>query len=288
MLLSVLIYVGLIHVLPYSIIKPQRTTSINYLENNAINFDSVFVISFDTTKLKGYHVKSSLSKPKASIILVHGIGGCKEHFTNLAANLAKKGYDCWVFDNRAHGESEGLYTTYGYLEKKDIKAIVDAIKQKTPETKVAIWGNSLGGAIAIQALEYDKRIGFGIIESTFTNLRQIVYDYQKRLFFDVGIEFASNMALDEAGKIARFNPDKVSPIEAVKKITQPILICHGDKDENISVEYGKSLFNNLASKDKTLVLVKGGGHYNLATTGGSTYNNKLIGFLEVHSTNKLF
>jgi uncharacterized protein len=276
-------YVVLVHVLPYSIIKPPRTTATNYLDNDFIEYDKVLVTSFDSIKLKGYHVKSFSGKPKASLILVHGIGGCKEHFTNLAANLSKKGYDCWLFDNRAHGESEGLYSTYGYLEKKDIKAIVDAIKMKTPETKVAIWGNSLGGAIAIQALEYDKRLEFGIIESSFANLRQIVYDYQKRLFFDIGIKFASNVALNEAGEIARFNPDEVSPIDSVKKITQPIMICHGDKDENISIEYGKALFNNLASKDKSFVLVKGGGHYSLATIGGNAYNDKLMAFLEVHS-----
>ncbi len=277
-------YVILIHVLPYSIIIPPRVTSIDYFENGTTQYDKVDVVSFDKTKLKGFHVKSSLGKPKASIILVHGIGGCKEHFTDLAINLAENGYDSWLFDNRAHGESEGRYTTYGDFEKKDIKAIVNAIKKKTPDTKVAIWGNSLGGAIAIQAIEYDKRIEFGIIESTFSDLRQIVYDYQKRFLFDIGIEFASNIALNEAGQIAKFNPDRVSPIESVKHITQPILISHGDKDTNISVEYGKALYENLASKDKTLVLVKGGGHHNLAAIGGQAYPKKLLNFLEAHSS----
>lgn len=281
--LGVVGYVVLIHVLPYSIIKPPRVTAINYLLTDSISYDKVVVVSFDSTKLKGFHVKSILKKPKASLILVHGVGGCKEHFTNLAINLAKKGYDCWFFDNRAHGESDGLYSTYGYLEKKDIKAIVDTIKTKIPETKVAIWGNSLGGAIAIQAMEYDKRIQFGIVESTFTNLRQIVYDYQKHFLYGIGMKFASNIALNQAGEIAKFNPDEVSPIQSVKHITQPILISHGDQDENISVDYGHALFENLASKDKSFVLVKGGGHHNLAAIGGNAYKKKLMDFLEAHA-----
>lgn len=284
LLIGIASYVALVHVLPYFIVKPPRITEVNYLENDTISYDKVVVVSFDSVKLKGYHAKTTLGKPKASLILVHGIGGCKEHFTNLAISLVEQGYDCWFFDNRAHGESEGLYTTYGFLEKKDIKAIIDVIKAKTPDTKVAIWGNSLGGAIAIQALEYDKRIEFGIVESTFANLRQIVYDYQKRFLFDIGMKCVSNFALNEAGKIAKFNPDDVSPIKAVKRITQPIMISHGDKDENISVEYGKTLFKNVASKDKTLVLVKGKGHNNLATTGGPNYRAKLMVFLEAHSS----
>ena len=92
------------------------------------------------------------------------------------------------------------------------------------------------------------------------------------------------MALNEAGKIAKFNADEISPIDAVKHITQPLLICHGDKDENISINYGKALFKNLASKDKSFILVKGGGHHNLSTIGGDVYTDKLMSFLEVHAS----
>jgi len=81
-----------------------------------------------------------------------------------------------------------VYSTYGYHEKNDISLIIDEIKKKQPNTKLGIWGNSLGGAIALQAIEKDKRLEFRIIESTFTDLNQIVYDYQKRFSYGVGLE----------------------------------------------------------------------------------------------------
>lgn len=87
--------------------------------------------------------------------------------------------DTFIFDSRAHGESQGKYCTYGFYEKKDISAIVDFIGPKYRNVNIGIWGNSLGAAVAIQAMEYDSRILFGIIESTFTDLSQIVFDYKK-------------------------------------------------------------------------------------------------------------
>lgn len=267
------------NVLPYAIIQPPRIEATNALQVNNIPFEDVEVISFDTLKLKGYHVKSALDITYASMILVHGIGGCKEHFSELAIDLSNEGYDVWFFDNRAHGISEGQYSTYGFYEKKDITKIVDEVKQRS-DSKIGIWGNSLGGAIAIQALEIDDRIDFGIIESTFTDLNQIVYDYQKRIAKGIGLRFICNHALKKAGEIANFNPNEVSPIKSVLNINQPVFFAHGDNDKNIKVEYGKQLFENLASTQKELVIVEGGGHFGLGQTGGEEYKNKIHNFLK--------
>ena len=280
--LTVIICVAILflinNVLPYAIIKPPRIEAINALQTNNIPYKNVEVISFDTLKLKGYHVKSALDTTIASMILVHGIGGCKEHFSELAIDLSNKGYDVWFFDNRAHGKSEGEYSTYGFYERRDIIKIVDVIKEQS-NSKIGIWGNSLGGAIAIQALELDKRIAFGIIESTFTDLKQVVYDYQKRITKGIGFRFICNQALKRAGKIANFNPDEVSLISSVININQPVFLAHGDSDQNINVEYGRQLFKNLASIQKELAIVKGGGHFGLAQTGGENYTNKILNFL---------
>lgn len=282
-ILSIGFYIATIHILPYSIIKPYRAIGINELDTENINYNNVDVKSFDSINLKGYHVKSLRDTTFASIILVHGIGGCKEHFTNLAIKLANQGYDTWLFDNRAHGTSGGLYSTYGFYEKMDISEIVNKIQKETPNTKIGIWGNSLGGAIAVQSLAYDKRIEFGIIESSFSDLRQIVYDYQKRFCFGIGFKFAADIALNEAGEIANFNPDEVKPIRSASKISQPIILSHGDADLNININYGKALYKNIESKEKELIIVKGGGHYGLSETGGLGYEKKLFDFLKKQS-----
>lgn len=279
-LILVIGYIGLHHIAPYAIVMPPRADCSSYLpENYGLNGDRITIQTQDSIQLKGYWSKSKQDSIQGVVIMVHGIGGCKEAFLGLASDLAKQGIESVFFDNRAHGQSGGLYTTYGFKEKKDIAEIVDFIKSKHPETPIGIWGNSLGGAIAIQAMEYDERIEFGIIESTFAELDQIVYDYKKRLLKGVGLRFASDIALKRAGEIADFNPKQVSPLASVKNIEQPIFIAHGDADENINYEYGQLLYEHTKSTKKEFYLVKGAGHYGLVSKGGKDYTDKIAAFL---------
>ncbi|PHS04377.1 MAG: hypothetical protein COA88_13575 [Kordia sp.] len=267
-------------ILPYSIIKPHRISE--NLSPDSLNLKSsnIDIKVDENINLKGYWIQSTQDETKAIMILLHGIGGCKEHFLGLAKKLANKGIATIVFDSRAHGKSGGEYCTYGYKEKKDISKIINYIKSKAPVLPIGIWGNSMGGAIAIQALEEDKRLDFGIIESTFTALDQIVYDYQKRHLKGIGVKILTDFALKRAGEIGDFDPDMVKPINSVKNIEQPVLISHGDSDENISFHYGKALFDELKSKHKKFIKVKGGGHYDLSSKGGLNYNQTIFDFIE--------
>lgn len=272
-------YVISVHVAPYAIIQPQKINLSITPESLNLQSETLSIKVEDSIKLKGYWIESNTIETKGIMILIHGIGGCKEHFLGLAGNLANNGIASIVFDGRAHGESGGEYCTYGYYEKQDVSKIVDLIKQKNPILPIGIWGNSLGGAIAIQALEHDKRIEFGIIESTFTELDQIVYDYQKKMCKGIGVRFITDAALQEAGKIANFNPDEVKPIRSVANIQQPIFIAHGNHDENINYTYGKQLYDNTASKEKEFILVEGAGHFDVFAKGGKNYENKLMSFI---------
>lgn len=237
------------YVLPYAIIQPPRVSGNISPSDLKLKSDKITILTKDTIEIKAYWIGSNLKPSKSVVIFVHGVGGCKEHFLNLSKNLANIGIESILIDSRAHGESGGQFCTYGYKEKSDIAQVVDFIKEKNDSIPIGIWGNSMGGAIAIQALEFDSRIEFGIIESTFTKLEKIVYDYQKLHAFGIGLKPLCNIALNEAGRLANFNPDDVSPISSVKTIEQPIIIAHGKKDENIKFEYGKLLFENLKIKN---------------------------------------
>ncbi len=273
-------YIAVNSVLPNSIIQPKRISE-NLTPDNLNLKSSNIDINVDSgINLKGFWIQSNKSETKAIIILLHGIGGCKEHFLDLAKKLADKGIASIVYDSRAHGKSGGEYCTYGYKEKNDISKIINYIKSKDSVLPIGIWGNSMGGAIAIQALEKDNRLEFGIIESTFTALDQIVYDYQKRYLKGIGLRGLTDFVLKRAGEIGKFDPNKVKPIISVKNIEQPVLIAHGDSDKNISFDYGKALFNGLKSKHKKFIKVKEGGHYDLSSKGGLNYTQTIFEFIE--------
>lgn len=273
-------FVGVNNIAPLAIVQPPRINESITPQELELKSEDLHLTTADGVNLIGYWIQSDLDTSKGIIILIHGIGGCKEHFLNLAKELSKKGIESIVFDGRAHGKSGGEYCTYGFKEKHDIAQIVDKIKEQKPNLTIGIWGNSLGGAIAIQALEIEKRIQFGIIESTFTELNQIVFDYKKRTLKGIGIRSLSDHALKRAGQLADFDPQKVKPIESVKNIEQTIFLAHGDADENISPKYGQLLFDNLKTKNKKFTLVEGGGHFDLFEKGGIAYKNKIMDFID--------
>lgn len=264
---------------PYVITQPQRNGEATTPEQLQLPYTPLAFITQDSIQLNGYWTKSEQDSSKGILILVHGIGGCKEHFLGLAKELSQMGIDALLFDGRAHGQSGGEFCTYGFKEKEDIAQLVDYIQQRQPDLPIGIWGNSLGGAIALQALELDERIQFGLVESTFTDLGQIVFDYKKRILKGFGWRFLSDYALYRAGVVADFEPDQVRPIDAVRHIEQPVFIAHGDADNNISYRYSEQLFANLKSKDKTFYLVKDAGHFGLFYEGGTPYKDSLMQFI---------
>ena len=203
-------FIGVYYIAPYGITQPPRVKVSTTPNELGLISKTLVIETKDDIELRGYWIMSKTDTTKGIVILIHGIGGCKEHFLNLANELSKKGIASIVFDGRAHGQSGGKFCTYGFKEKMDVAQIVDKIKQQEPNLPIGVWGNSLGGAIAIQSLEYDNRIEFGIIESTFTDLNQIVYDYKRRILKGVGIRSVSDYALRRAGKIADFDPLQVS------------------------------------------------------------------------------
>lgn len=279
--LSVILVVGTlgIHfIAPYGIIQPMRKHLKTAPSDYGLQAESLYLTTDDGIGMDGYRTFSRLDYTMGAMILVHGIGSCKEDMMGLADMLAYSGIETYLFDLRAHGRSGGKYCTYGFYEKEDIKAIVTKVKADRPDLRLGIWGNSLGGAIALQALEADPRIDYGIIESTFTDLRSVVEAYQARLM-KIPLPFAARYALSRAAEIGEFDPDRVQPVESARNIRQPVLIAHGEEDERIAFENGQRIFDNLASADKEFVPVPGGRHMGMMAVGGEWYKKRLLAFI---------
>lgn len=266
-------------VLPFTIIQPQRIDHPHTPENYKLNFSDIRIINEPQDTLAGYWTYAENKKPKAVVLLLHGIGGCKEELLHKARHLSKLGYDAVLMDSRGHGKFENGFCTYGFYEKADFKLVIDEIKKQQPNLKLGVWGHSLGGALSLQIMENDQRIAFGIIESSFTHLRQIIYDYQQRIFKGISLKPFADFVLYRASKIAKFDPDVVLPIEAAKRLKQPILLIHGVSDEHISVEYSKTLFENVNNNNKELYLIPGAAHMDLWEKGGKEYEQKVFGFI---------
>ncbi len=265
-----------------------RVTGKNYEARTSFHPDTGYPLNFsayDGIQLSAFFTASRKDFTKGTIILLHGIRGTKEHFIPLSERLSKLGYNAVALDSRAHGQSTGVHCTFGVKEKRDISKLIDLLISKGIDSKtIGIWGQSLGGAIGLQAMAQEPRIAFGIIESTFRDLHSITNDYFN---YHAGFKnrFFINYLLQRAGKIADFNPNEASPITACKKITQPVLLVHGTADRRITIAYAKENFKHIASTSKTFIPIEGANHLNVWTVGGTAYFKTAEAFLNSHTAN---
>jgi len=141
-----------------------------------------------------------------------------------------------------------------------------------------VWGQSLGGAIGLQAMGYDQRIKFGIIESAFSDFRTIVNDYFDRY---AGFSYTpfSNYLVNRAGQIAAFDSNDASPITYCETINQPILIVHGNIDKRINIKYARANFSKIPSAKKEFIEIDSANHSNVWKVGGDAYFNRVLAFM---------
>lgn len=217
-----------------------------------------------------------------TIILLHGIASCKEMIAPRIAKYAQFGYNVVAYDSRANGKSGGEFCTLGYLEKYDVIDVLNEIENTYKlNGPFAIHGSSMGGAIALQALEIEPRLRCGVIVCAFASLRETVSDYMRRLY-SIRWHAITNYIVSRSETIAGFAVDDVLPERAARGVHQPVLVVHGDQDERVSVEYGRRNYRSLASTDKELYVVEGAGHVNISEIGGTLLDEKIHGWINTH------
>jgi uncharacterized protein len=241
--------------------------------------ENVFVETFDGFRLSGWFVAQK-KKSYGTIIFLHGVGDCKIAGVPFAQALYKKGFNIFLYDSRQHGESEGYYCTYGFYEKHDVSAVLRYLLTKKGRTvgKIGIFGTSMGGAVAIQAAAIDHHIAAVISEGSYTALRTIFVDYQKRII-KLPWHFLRNIALVQSQKMANFKARLVAPLEDIKRVHVPILIVHGKNDTFIKSKYSTMLYD-AANEPKQFLLIDHASHNDIWEVGGTAYADSVASFFK--------
>lgn len=275
------------NVFPYSIIRPARNSSVEFEKRHPgmstpaayqMKWDEISITVEDTLKLKGWFIYSKAKPALGTIILLHGIGSCKESQLKIASVFSSEGFNTVVYDARAHGESGGTNCTFGYYEVKDVSSFIDSVSERYPgSAPYGIYGHSLGASVGIMSAAADKRIVCGVFEAPFADMKEIVRDYfAKEIYFR--INSIADGSLKAAEKIAGFKSDKIKPAEMAKTIEKPVMIVHGIQDKNVSALYGKRIFDNLRSRNKIWYPVFRGEHNNLNEIGGKNLRLQIVKF----------
>ncbi len=291
-----LLHAGVIVLLigPLLILQPTRKqpawyaafTSLLEPKDAGLPQESFVLRTPDGTDLEAWYVPQK-QDPKGTIIYLHGVGDCMIGGIPLARFFFDNGYSVLLYDQRQHGQSGGVFCTYGYYEKYDVQTAIDWLQKERRgpgHDRIAVFGTSMGAAIAIQAAAIEPRVRAVIAEASFTNLKDIITDYQRRII-KMPWHFLRNAALSRTQAIANFRGRHVSPLEDIRRLSIPVLFLHGTDDSLVNVEYSKQLFE-AANEPKRLVLIDGADHNDVWSTGGKKYLDAMASFLHDHMERK--
>lgn len=242
-------------------------------------YEEINIITIEKFKLNSWLIKAA-GKARGTVIYLHGVADCKIDGLRLAKLLHDHQYNVFLYDSRRHGNSDGKFCTYGFYEKNDLIKILDYLQSRTDLStdRIALFGTSMGAAVALQAAATDTRIAAVAAENSFATLRSIFDDYQKRMF-KIPFHFLRNIVIVRSEFMARFRASDVSPLEAVRNVDIPKLFIYGTDDHLIKPQYSLKLYEE-ARDPKEIFAVDHASHSNIWQVAGKQYETTLLRFFE--------
>ena len=184
-------------------------------------------------------ILSALYRPGsngATIILCHGYKMDCSEMIPVAAMLERYGYGVLLPDLRSHGSSSGELISFGYHEWQDIEAAVEFILDQQPGQKIGLFGNSMGGALALCYTARDPRIGAVIAQSPFASIAHTINLSVKRFTGLPPYPFAPLINFF-AQRQLQFNSAAVAPLHCIGAISpRAILLMMGGQDQVVPCE----------------------------------------------------
>lgn len=238
--------------------------------------------SFDEHILP-FHLIYNENTTKGLVVMAHGLGGNKETNYPVSQMFLENGYKVITYDQRCSGENYAPKTTFGYWEKYDIIDCVNYAKNKLNIKKIIVWGESFGGATAVQAVAFEemqKTVDYLILDCPVSSMSFMLYEEMKEMDMGIPVDYLMWWG-NLANKIQLgFSYDDADSAQVAKKITIPSLVINSEVDTVTPYFMGKDIFDNLSSSKKDIWTVKDSKHIGMWLDYNQEYREKVINFIE--------
>lgn len=255
--------------------KSQVTDSLN------VKHSTIFLETADGITLSNWYMQHDINdstKPKGTVIMFHGHGSSKSGMISEAEAFYQLGYNVFMADFRAHGESSGSTCTIGYYESRDVKAVYDYVAGKG-EKNIVLWGVSLGASTIIKAIHDNNGVNPAkvILEMPFGSLYSAVKGTMRNNHIP---EQPAALLLTFWGGVEHgFWAFGFKPQDYALNIKCPVLLQRGENDIRVTEEETQAIYKNIASANKTLVEYADCGHQSLYKKDSVKWVNIVSSFL---------
>ena len=239
------------------------------------NYKEVYVKSFDKKKLHAYEIKNKLN---TWVIIVHGYTNNALEMLDVAYNFYKKGYSILLIDQRAHGKSDGVYSTHGFYERKDMLSWIDYINKKK-KTKIILYGISMGGTVIMRTVgeNLPGNVICAIEDCGFISNYDQFYNQLKYLkFLPKPIISSFNIF---SSIFFGFNIYKFKPEEILMNGKIPFMFIHGSSDKLVPPKNAYDAYQLYKGKKK-LLIIDGAKHMKSSIQDSKKYYNEIFSFIK--------
>jgi pimeloyl-ACP methyl ester carboxylesterase len=220
--------------------------------------DNVRIHGWYCTPQKSLNGQISSIPTQMTLLWFHGNASNITSRYDVIRNLMALPVAVFIIDYRGYGRSEGSPSEQGLYN--DSRAAWDYLTntRSIPARNIVIFGDSLGGAVAIDLAAKVDPAGL-IVQSAFTSIS------------------------DMAGEVMPFVPrfilrTKMDSINKIGRVHCPKLFIHSPNDEMVPYRFGRKLFD-AASEPKQFYEVAGASHNTIDLIGGRAYYNTIGNFI---------
>ena len=219
-----------------------------------------------------------------TVLLIHGRGDAKVGAIAWAPTLHSLGWHVLAIDLRGHGESAGKNSTAGYWERHDVAQVINQFRaaHARETATLAIFGISLGAAVAVAAAVTRDDIAGLILEGSFGDYRQAVAAHAKMQGHSG--DALRELAVRLAEWISAADFEAVRPQDLMPDLKCPVMVIHGEGDPFIPPRDAAAMASSLKSRahpDDVLWTIPEAGHVlGMAAVGPDEYRARVSAFLD--------
>lgn len=207
----------------------------------AYKFEEVAILSYDGLVLVGKYIHVADGAPLD--IMIHGYRGLAlRDFSGGAVCRLQKGHNVLLCEQRAHERSGGHVITFGVKERFDVLSWANyAVKRFGSDTKITLYGVSMGAATVLMASELDlpPQVKAICADCPYTFPADIIKNTIRQIKLPLWLFYP--LVCLAARLFGGFGLNDASAERAVAHTKVPILLMHGEADDFVPCEMSKRI-----------------------------------------------
>jgi fermentation-respiration switch protein FrsA (DUF1100 family) len=251
-------------------------------ERTGVPVERVSFQAVDGVPLVGWFVPGVGSGE--TIVVSHGSGANGAASYDGVDFLQQAGYNVFVFDHRAHGQSGGRASTLGPREVQDLRGAVTYLQTRADVDPHAIgaFGCSMGSGVVVGAAAEDPRIRAVVAEAIYADLGELwdrfgyVGIQRTSIHWSWGVPMRWATWLWTGEWIAAYRPEAL--VEHISP--RPLLLIHGQEDNAACTVADARRVYAAAVEPKELWIVPGAGHCNARYRRPQKYEARVQRFFD--------